>query len=226
MKTARVTNKQEVLDLYLNPHITVTDIAAQHGVTRARINQIVKDVDPHAVDKRNANLENVRTARAQADRLKKSVASAGRTCAVCDTPIRYLRGGQSLDAQHLTCSKECAHTWTLIRFHLCTHCFTEHRRQNAAARVKALRRNRATGEINPQHLQRMQEIANGATDVDSQGRWFIEGSAPFNAVVDCVERGYRPVIDALNGRQRDQVTAEIARRNTAAQQRVAVDHAG
>lgn len=115
---------------------TLEDLAKPHGLTRERVRQIIKEVDPAARDEariarllrqvkeaeRRRDEREVERRKADEDALRRGV-----RCRLCWGP----NGRAVTGRRYVTCSSRCARLWTLLRYQLDEAQKEQHKRSMA-----------------------------------------------------------------------------------------------
>lgn len=209
---------QEMIQMY-ESGVTLAAIAERFGCSKQRVHQIFEVADPEVqlrVRRRRAADRELAKKQAKAQRRAAAVAR-GLRCRICDSVIEEPRGRGGRHGQRsgdpLTCSGECAELWVHLRFVVDLEERELHRQRTLRWAFR-----------NPDKVtyseERLREIQAGAP-IERRRRFFVEGSKKHRAACIAVARDYRPVIEALEPHQLEQIRRYLDSGVFAAESRVA-----
>lgn len=170
---------------------TQVDIADRCGVGRSTVQRLVITRFPHWKAERSLQ-------RAIDNQPHKSY-----SCKVCGLLIRQLESSRKV-----YCSDGCWEMWTNLRFHVDEDAHARH----AAAVAKWTLANVDFDDpdrpvtASREHYEKV--AAMRRDEIESQGRWLIEGSNAWKSAVEAVRRGL-PIADELHPQIREQVEAYL-----------------
>lgn len=157
--------KQELAERYRTGNVSYADLAAQYGVSRQRIHQVILQHDPHAIkegkEKQRIQAEQLKAVQKQ-ERQRRLATPIG-TCRVCYDPI-YRQSSRRRAIQ--SCSTRCSDLWAVVRYHMDEG--VRQQQTRAIARWALQHPDR----VSPWQLRYAKKIINNEP-IASTGRWII-----------------------------------------------------
>jgi predicted nucleic acid-binding Zn ribbon protein len=171
------TRQQAIVQLALDePELTFAEVGRRFGISRQRVDQILKKNGIGAERTEQARAARRATeAKMEEQERKRWLAERAeelgdRTCVACYRPIPVER-----DRRAVTCSKRCKRLWDLARIQLDPELYERHRRHNARSILA-----HPEGK-NPAHIDWAKRMLNGEQPPPNR-RFTVRGSAAGRAV--------------------------------------------
>lgn len=111
----------QIVEEYITSKVTLQALADRYELTRERMRQLIKEIDPDAPKKHmayrkavTAEKENARLAEQLKVRMQEAI-DKDRKCVVCGAWVIRKTQGRAADHHNLTCSPEHAAIWPVLR---------------------------------------------------------------------------------------------------------------